>query len=361
MNEKIFVTTFSNHDQMGMRTQVFAASTGALVDSILDFGALTPATADAIDFGIVTGLDSTVFDRGNVRNDPGIPDISEKSYVLDRTPINSDYVFVSYNKRYLTANIDFRVEGKNVIIPRIAPSTTDTIVIHYVTENTVSQNALGYRIFKDILNRYHYRRISETHSTTLTQQLLPDDTEINVADPSVLPTPNTEDSAPGIIFIGKERIAYFEKDGNTLKRLFRGTLGTGIQTHANGTAIVDASNNQEIPYSDTTTEDLHTGDGSTVFFGTTFTPSDIDQLVVQVGGETSSAFSLGGDSTSGITFTTAPANGVQIRITKKDGNAWYSMNGDSSSASNGLGLQQSTTKQANFLKAETTNLDLILN
>ena len=361
MNEKIFVTTFSNHDQMGMRTQVFAASTGSLVASILDFGILSVATADTTDFGIVTGLDSTVFDRGNVVNDPGIPDISEKSYVLDRTPINSDYVFVSYNKRYLTANIDFRVEGKTVIIPRIAPSSTDTIVIHYVTENTVSQNAIGYRIFKDILNRYHYRRISETHSTTLTQDLLPDSAEINVADPSVLPTPNPEDSAPGIIFIGKERIAYFEKDGNTLKRLFRGTLGTGIQTHTSGTNIVDASNNQEIPYSDTTTEDLHTADGSTVFFGTTFTPSDIDQLVVQVGGETSSAFSLGGDSTSGITFTTAPANGVQVRITKKDGNAWYTMNGDSSTASNGLGLQQSSTKQANFLKAETTNLDLILN
>ena len=39
-NEKIFVTTFNNHDQMGMRTQVFTASTGALVFNEINYGAV---------------------------------------------------------------------------------------------------------------------------------------------------------------------------------------------------------------------------------------------------------------------------------------------------------------------------------
>jgi hypothetical protein len=269
---------------------------------------------------------------------------------------------VALNKNYLTANIDFRVEGNKVIIPRIAPSSTDVVTVHYLTENTISQNAIGYRIFKDILNRYHYRRISETHSTVLTQTLNVDDTEIQVSNTSVLPTPDIANNVPGVIFIGKERIAYFEKDGNTLKRLFRGTLGTGVQTHVGGTRVVDASKIQEIPYEDTTTMNRHTGDGSTVFFGTTFTPSDKNELVVEVGGETTTAYSLGGDSSQGIQFDTAPASGVFVRIYFKTGSIWYTAGtaDDSSTAADGLGLQQSNTAQAKFLKEETTNIDLIL-
>ena len=374
-NEKIFVTTFNNHDQMGMRTEVFAASTGSLIINELDYGAvalgdsstndsstspITPGTF--IDLGAITSAADTLLDRGQIVNDATVADISEKTYVLDFVPTNSDYVFVALNKNYLTANIDFRVEGNKVIIPRIAPSATDVVTIHYLTENTVSQNAIGYRIFKDILNRYHYRRISETHSTVLTQTLNVDDTEIQVRNTSVLPTPDIANNVPGVIFIGKERIAYFEKDGNTLKRLFRGTLGTGVQTHVGGTRVVDASKIQEIPYEDTTTMNRHTGDGSTVFFGTTFTPSDKNQLVVEVGGETTTAYSLGGDSSQGIQFDTAPASGVFVRIYLKTGSIWYTAGtlDDSSTAANGLGLQQSKTAQAKFLKKETTNIDLIL-
>jgi hypothetical protein len=178
----------------------------------------------------------------------------------------------------------------------------------------------------------------------------------------VLPTPDIANNVPGVIFIGKERIAYFEKDGNTLKRLFRGTLGTGVQTHVGGTRVVDASKIQEIPYEDTTTMNRHTGDGSTVFFGTTFTPSDKNQLVVEVGGETTTAYSLGGDSSQGIQFDTAPASGVFVRIYLKTGSIWYTAGtaDDSSTAADGLGLQQSNTAQAKFLKEETTNIDLIL-
>ena len=125
---------------------------------------------------------------------------------------------------------------------------------------------------------------------------------------------------------------------------------------------MDASKSQEIPYEDVTTTNLHTGDGSTVFFGTSFTPSDKNQLVVEVGGETTTAYSLGGDSSQGIQLDTAPASGVLVRIVLKTGSVWYTAGtaDDSSTAANGLGLQQSETAQASFLKAETTNIDLII-
>ena len=84
--------------------------------------------------------------------------------------------------------------------------------------------------------------------------------------------------------------------------------------------------------------------------------------MVEVGGETTTAYSLGGDSSQGIQFDTAPASGVFVRIYLKTGSIWYTAGtlDDSSTAANGLGLQQSKTAQAKFLKKETTNIDLIL-
>ena len=52
-NEKIKVTTFANHDQMSMRTEIFSGSTGGIVDLITDFGTVASATnATDLDFGL---------------------------------------------------------------------------------------------------------------------------------------------------------------------------------------------------------------------------------------------------------------------------------------------------------------------
>ena len=53
---------------------------------------------------------------------------------------------------------------------------------------------------------------------------------------------------PGVIFINGERIEYWEIDGNKLKRIRRGTWGTGAHaTHASGSEVVDSSKQQLIP------------------------------------------------------------------------------------------------------------------
>jgi len=357
-NEKIIVTTFNNHDQMTMRTEVFSGSTGSLIDVITDFGQVQGATtASDIDYGDLTAANTDPEDFGSILQSTQIIDIQEKVYELASTPLNTDYLFVGKNKGYLTANVDYRLEGKKLFLPRNALDISDTISVTYIT-GPQRKEPMGYRVFKDILNRTHYRRLSKAASTRLVLDLGVSDATMTVTDGTALPEPDTENNAPGVVFIGTERINYFEKDGNVISRLVRGTLGTGVKHHAGGSVVVDGSKHQSISgYEDTTTSEVHTGDGSTVFYGTSFTPTDANELVVQVGGTATKEFTIGGDSTAGITFTTAPGNGLTIRISRKTGSVWYTAG--ASTASNGLGLQQSTTPQASFLQASPADLSLL--
>jgi hypothetical protein len=66
-----------------------------------------------------------------------------------------------------------------------------------------------------------------------------------------LPTPALRSRIPGVIFINGERIEYFRRDGNVLKQLRRGTLGTGVKTiHSAGDRIYNQSTDANIPYKD---------------------------------------------------------------------------------------------------------------
>ena len=315
-NEKIFVTTFTNHDQMNMRTETF------------------------------------------VRTQTGHDDLE---ITLSATPINSSYTFVAFNKEHLTANHDYRIEGNKIIIPNAVANNelTNSITVSYVS-GTQSQPAIGYRIFKDILNRYHYRRLSKAHTTTLAQALSTSDTIIYVADGSVLAEPSVDTNTPGVVWIGKERITYFAKTGNQLSNIMRGTLGTIIEeTHASGSKVVDQSLVQNIPYQDTYKVSTFGGDGSTTQFtmindqdSTSFTASSTNQLVIEVGGSVSTDYTVDGSST--ITLGTAPANGVRVRVTKKLGTVWYDQG--NGTAANGLGLQASTGVEVRFLQDSPAEL-----
>ncbi len=345
---QVVVTTFTNHDQMGLRTQVFAPST-------------------------------------------------DNKYTLSLTPINSSYVFVAFNKANLTANVDFKVEGNVVTIAGTQPDirlitaddnffkadegeiTTDIdnigeVVITYVAGD-LSKSAFGYRIFKDIVNRYHYRRLSLTHSTQLAEDLAVDATSITVKDGTKLPNPSVTNNIPGVVFIGTERIAYFDKTGNVLSRLFRGTLGTGVQTHSGGDFVVDGSKVQEVPYEDTVNKFTATADGSTINYDVGYKIESRNEINVFVGGTKTEAFTIGegADATditadeteltadqtyagTNVVLTTAPANGVKIEVIKKTGNVWYDQG--ESTAANGKGLQAATGKEVLFLQKEPTDLNL---
>tara|TARA_Y100001937_G_scaffold126114_1_gene194602 strand:- start:632 stop:2059 length:1428 start_codon:yes stop_codon:yes gene_type:complete len=285
-------------------------------------------------------------------------------YTLSRTPTNTDYLWVTYNGDMQIAGTDYLLQNNKIFIPRASYSNSDTIVVTSIT-TTKTQEAIGYRIFKDMIDRTHYKRLSDANNTTLSQALAITDTEIHVADASVLPAPDPNNNIPGIVFINKERITYFTRDlgENSLGQIMRGTLGTGaLDNHASGTTVTDAGESQTIPgYKDTTTICTHIGDGSTNSFAlfdadsTAFVPrSDGSDVTVFVGGvKQTSGFTFDGTNAT-ITFTIAPVDGRRIEVVRKTGRVW--VNQGTSTAGDGTGLQGATGPEATFLLNSPTKL-----
>jgi len=285
------------------------------------------------------------------------------------TPLNSSYMFVWLNGEQLAQGFDYTLSGSTITISGKTIVSSDRLDVMYFALETAT-GAIGYRIFKDMMNRTFYKRISKTHTTSLTQTLATDATEIVVADATVLANPQTvigldgstvSTIIPGVIFVGKERIEYFTKTNNRLGQLKRGTLGTGIKEHGSGTEVVDASGTQTIPYVDTVYTNTFTGDGSTLAFTLSQTPSNASELDIFIGGQrllltsedgSTINYSVDG-STPVVTLSTAPADAVQIKILHKRGQVWYTA--DDGNPADGKGLQGSTTQQAKFIANEPTN------
>jgi hypothetical protein len=285
---------------------------------------------------------------------------TSNEFYLASEPLNSDYVFVTLNgSETLSPNYEFSLSGNKLTVYGKTITSSDRLdVLYFALDKAV--DATGFRIFKDMLNRSFYKRISSTHTTTLTQDLAIDSTTITVADGSILSNPNPTNTTPGVIFIDKERIEYYSKTGNSLGQLRRGTLGTGAKFHSAGAKVIDAGQ-QTIPYADTIYTNTSAGDGSTVSFGTGAVPSNIKELDVFVGGTRVPAVSEDGStvnyvidgSTQNITLTTAPASGTQVKIIQKRGQVWYTA--ADGNPSDGKGLQKSNTAQAKFIAGEPTN------
>jgi hypothetical protein len=290
-------------------------------------------------------------------------------FYLRFDPLNASYMYVWLNGVQLTQAVDFTVTGSKITISGKTITASDRLdVLYFALEQAVG--ATGFRIFKDMLNRTFYKRISQTATTEITADVVDGSETISVKDGSVLADPNTVLSVdgstvryiePGVIFVDKERIEYFTKTGTTLGQLRRGTLGTGIKAHSSGAEVVDASSTQTIPYADTVYTNTFTGDGSTVAFALSQTPASASELDIFIGGQrllltsedgSTINYSVDG-STTAVTLTTAPASGTQIKILHKKGQVWYTA--ADGNPSNGKGLQASTTQQARFIADEPTN------
>jgi len=274
--------------------------------------------------------------------------------------LNAGYTYVWLNGEQLTQGNDYTVSGNTVtVIGKTIVSSDRLDVMYFAIDSAIG--ATGFRIFKDMLNRTFYKRISKTATTKLTLDMTEGTPIITVEDASVLPTPDPASNTPGVIFIDKERIEYFTKSGNTLGQLRRGTLGTGIKEHGSGTEVVDASGTQTIPYADTVYTNTFTGDGSTATFALSQTPSSASELDIFIGGQrllltsedgSTINYSVDG-STTAVTLSTVPASGTQVKILHKKGQVWYTA-ADGNPA-DGKGLQASTTQQAKFIANEPTN------
>jgi len=198
----------------------------------------------------------------------------DRRFVMTQPVSNVNYMWVSIigpdgTTKTLTNGQDFIILEDNLTIQisdEWTINTTDTIEVISFTDPMYSGNVLGYRMFKDILGNTTFTRISEEHSTYLTQPLLPTDTEIHVNDASVLTAPIVDENKPGVILINYERIEFYQMNGNTLGQLTRGTLGTGINPALDaGVKVIDQGYEQEFETSERTDIQLNYTDGS-VFY-----------------------------------------------------------------------------------------------
>ena len=153
-----------------------------------------------------------------------------------------------------------------------------------------------------------------------------------------------------------ERIEYRQKEGNLLKQLQRGTLGTGVKDiHTHGTEVYDQSIDASMPYKDETISTVFTADGTSSTFELDFTPgangvNEFDVFVAgkrlrknaiasykfetTINGVTTSSIaqdSPEGDETlpaeftlagSTVTLLNAPGENQKVIIIRKQGKIW---------------------------------------
>ena len=175
---------------------------------------------------------------------------ADNRYELQRSVIDSAYVWVTYNGQPLTVDLDYKVDvnGFTVILrDGIFVSESDNVVITSFANS--SNQTTAYRIFKDMLGRTHYKRLSVDNSTVLTEPLVATATSIIVENAGILTPPNVTVNRPGIILVDGERIEFFTINGNELGQLRRGTLGTMPKdVYAVGTPVIDQGTLQTMPF-----------------------------------------------------------------------------------------------------------------
>ena len=171
--------------------------------------------------------------------------ISAGIFSFDREVLDGSYIWLTKNKKLLTPNIDYiLLEDRKSVRIAGQPTPTDKFSIITFSGNVV-RNPVSFMKFKDMLNRYHYKRISKNRTTRLAKDLLYSDKEILVEEPGKI------NNAPGIIYVNGERIEYYFKVGDRLGQLRRGTYGTGIpNTHKRLTLVYDIGESETIPYED---------------------------------------------------------------------------------------------------------------
>ena len=268
---------------------------------------------------------------------------------LNKPAVDAQYVWVSVNGDWLAPSIDYTVSNNQMYLKiNRTLSQNDTIdVIHFTAPSFVGKFA--YRQFKDVMNRTHFKRIGDDRQYSLAQNLNWYDKEIVLSDATGITVPSVASQLPGIIFIDGERIEYYQKDGNSLQQLRRGTFGTGIaEVHLANTDVYDQSAFQNVPYQDQFISETYTGaDVVNNVLNIGFVPNNVNEFELFVGGKRlrKNAISvynptLGQDSpeadatapaefsvngtTAAITFTVTPAENAKIVLVRKQGRIWQS-------------------------------------
>jgi hypothetical protein len=328
--DNITVYTFSNHNSQGIERQVL---------EVLEKTQTKINTPEYFEFQRLT--------KGKIK--------------LRKQAFSVDWVWLIQNGTLLSPSVDYNLTIDKKYIQMIEPPKEGDVldIIHFSANPT--NPSFGWRQFKDMLNRVHYKKLSS--SFTLATDLHYYDKVIVVENADSLPDPRKNSRQPGVIFLDKERIEYFIKDGNELKQLRRGTLGTGVkQVYSAGTQFVEQGNVHNIPYKDDTQTVQFVGDGTSNTFELPFEVPSVDYIEVFVAGKRLCKFeqsifdkNLAQDSPEGdilqdsefeiefntLKLTKAPEDNVSITVIRKSLDLWTDFN---------TPLALSNTEVAKFLR-----------
>ena len=235
--DKVSVTTFTNHDNIKMRSQVFK-------------GTATSSITVSIGYDD-TGFDSTAYDGDTAVLSP------VTQYELSRKVTKMDYLYVTVDIEgsglgiHLNPGIDYKMISDTMLEIGAGIGLTPSSVVTVTSFGEQDQKpSIGFRIFKDLNDNFGYYRLARENTTLLSRTIEITSDTIYVDDASVLPNPNPAQGKPGKIMIDGELIHYYQKDdvNNTLSQLRRGVAGTAaIQTLVKGTRVTDMGYDQEIP------------------------------------------------------------------------------------------------------------------
>ena len=152
------------------------------------------------------------------------------------------------------------------LVPGIEFDTLDFRV--YTTGGPT--NGADFRIFQDLRGLQLAYTITAGTTTTVTQSVSIYDDVIHVANAGALFVPDFDTNQWGVVTINAERIMYRSIDtvANTISNLIRGTAGTAVTAHSNGSTVYNMSSNSLFgkQYQNYTVEDTTVADGvATVF------------------------------------------------------------------------------------------------
>ena len=255
IGEKVKVWQFTNHDVLDIERKTYNVIARA------------PLTQGTDDYGTYTRLTN-----GLIR--------------LITPAVDAQYIWVTLNGETLSPSVDYYVTDDLQYIKIIRDIAEDDVVdIMHFTRPAVTQT-FGFRQFKDMLNRTVYKRLDESSAVFLAQDLNWFDQRIELVDGANIPEPNKERNIPGVLFINGERIEFFIKEGNTLRQIRRGTLGTGTpEVHIAGTKGYEQGVEQTIPYKDQTRSQTLQSDGTTNTYTLDFVANSSNDAEVFVGGK----------------------------------------------------------------------------
>ena len=176
------------------------------------------------------------------------------------TVIQSRYVDTGLGTRPEDINIDggayidyYSSHAPEELLPGVVHESVAIGVFTKEVYGNLVVNPAGtitaYREFLDIGGGHDYLRISGYAFAVLVGNLSTTATSITVNDSTLLPEPDLIRAIPGELFIGGEKITYWNNNTatNTLTNIRRGVGGTANQAHLSGTIVYDAGTTQKIP------------------------------------------------------------------------------------------------------------------